>query len=74
VTDSFMAAVKDDADWNLVFAGKVFKPVKAKALWERIMRATYDVAEPGNGNQGHLWGTALPAEDKDALIEYMKTL
>ena len=34
----------------------------------------YDVAEPGNGNQGHLWGTALPAEDKDALIEYMKTL
>lgn len=34
----------------------------------------YDVAERGNGNQGHLWGTALPARDKDALIEYMKTL
>ena len=34
----------------------------------------YDVAEPGNSNQGHLWGTALPARDKDALIEYMKTL
>src|SRR5476649_2771174 len=47
VTDTFMAAVKDDADWNLVFAGKVFKTVKAKALWERIMRATYDCAEPG---------------------------
>ncbi len=47
VTDAFMRAVKDDADWNLVFGGKVFKTIKAKALWERIMRATYEVAEPG---------------------------
>ncbi|MFI5000935.1 MAG: adenosylcobalamin-dependent ribonucleoside-diphosphate reductase [Reyranellales bacterium] len=47
VTDAFMAAVKDDADWDLAFAGKVFRTVKAKALWERIMRATYDCAEPG---------------------------
>ena len=47
VTDAFMAAVKADADWDLVFAGKVFRTVKAKALWERIMRATYDCAEPG---------------------------
>jgi len=34
----------------------------------------YDVSEAGNSNQGHLWGTTLPARDKDALIEYMKTL
>ena len=47
VTDAFMAAVKDDADWDLVFGGKVFRTIKARALWERIMRATYDVAEPG---------------------------
>ncbi len=47
VTDAFMAAVEADADWPLVFGGKTFKTVKAKALWERIMRATYDVAEPG---------------------------
>ncbi len=47
VTDAFMKAVKDDADWDLVFGGKTFKTVKAKALWERIMRATYEVAEPG---------------------------
>ncbi|MSP76480.1 MAG: adenosylcobalamin-dependent ribonucleoside-diphosphate reductase [Rhodospirillaceae bacterium] len=47
VTDAFMKAVKDEADWDLVFGGKVFRTVKAKALWERIMRATYDVAEPG---------------------------
>ncbi len=47
VTDAFMKAVKDDADWDLVFGGKVYRTLKAKALWERIMRATYDCAEPG---------------------------
>src|SRR5262249_58344982 len=47
VTDAFIKAVKDDADWDLVFGGKVFRTVKAKALWERIMRSTYDCAEPG---------------------------
>jgi len=47
VTDAFMKAVKEDADWDLVFGGKVFRTVKARALWERIMRATYEVAEPG---------------------------
>jgi ribonucleoside-diphosphate reductase alpha chain len=47
VTDAFMKAVKEDADWDLVFGGQVFRTVRAKVLWERIMRATYDVAEPG---------------------------
>jgi len=47
ITDAFMTAVKDDADWDLVFEGKVFRTIKAGALWERIMRATYDYAEPG---------------------------
>jgi len=47
VTDAFMKAVKEDADWDLAFGGKVCRTVKARALWERIMRATYDVAEPG---------------------------
>src|SRR6266481_2150144 len=47
VTDAFMKAVKDDADWDLVFEGKVFRTLRARALWERIMRATYDYAEPG---------------------------
>jgi mono/diheme cytochrome c family protein len=34
----------------------------------------YDTAEPGNSHQGHLWGTALSAEEKRALLEYLKTL
>jgi ribonucleoside-diphosphate reductase alpha chain len=46
-TDAFMAAVKADAPWDLVFAGKVYRTVGARALWDRIMRAAYDYAEPG---------------------------
>jgi hypothetical protein len=34
----------------------------------------YDTGVAGNGNGGHLWGTALNPEDKRAMIEYMKTL
>jgi hypothetical protein len=34
----------------------------------------YDVSQPGNSNEGHLFGTGLPAKDKDALIEFLKTL
>jgi hypothetical protein len=34
----------------------------------------YDVTAPGNGNAGHTYGTTLPAEDKRALLEFLKTL
>jgi hypothetical protein len=34
----------------------------------------YRVRERGNGNGGHEYGVQLPAADKDALIEYLKTL
>jgi ribonucleoside-diphosphate reductase alpha chain len=47
VSDAFMAAVKADADWALRFGGKTYRTVKAKALWDSIMRSTYDFAEPG---------------------------
>jgi hypothetical protein len=33
----------------------------------------FDTSLPGNGNGGHLYGTTLPAADKDALVEYLKT-
>ncbi|WP_112312336.1 adenosylcobalamin-dependent ribonucleoside-diphosphate reductase [Pseudogemmobacter bohemicus] len=47
VTDEFMAAVRADAAWDLVFDGKIYRSLPARALWDRIMRATYDYAEPG---------------------------
>jgi len=47
VTDPFMDAVKADAPWELVFDGRVYHTVQARDLWNKIMRATYDYAEPG---------------------------
>jgi ribonucleoside-diphosphate reductase alpha chain len=47
VTDAFMDAIDADADWLLVFGGQTYKVVKARALWDTIMRSTYDYAEPG---------------------------
>ncbi|MFN0191122.1 MAG: LAGLIDADG family homing endonuclease [Aestuariivirga sp.] len=47
VTDAFMQAVRADADWPLIFNGDIFRTLKARALWDRIMRSTYDYAEPG---------------------------
>jgi hypothetical protein len=34
----------------------------------------YDIRRPGNSNTGHTYGTALPADQKRALLEYLKTL
>ncbi len=70
VTDAFMAAVRADREWQLVFpesafadkgetvlrewpgfAGevpcRVMRSLRARDLWDRILRATYDYAEPG---------------------------
>ncbi len=47
ITDAFMAAVKDDNEWDLIFEGKTYKTVSAKGLWNKIMQSTYDYAEPG---------------------------
>ncbi len=47
VTDDFMEAVKADGPWELKFGDKVYHTLQARDLWNKIMKSTYDFAEPG---------------------------
>ena len=49
VTDAFLKAVKDDADWALIRRtdGKVAKTVKARELWDQVGHAAWACADPG---------------------------
>ncbi len=47
VTDEFMKAVDEDREFELVFNDRVYKRVSAPYLFDKMMRATFDWAEPG---------------------------
>ncbi|MBZ9574529.1 ribonucleotide reductase N-terminal alpha domain-containing protein [Modicisalibacter sp. MOD 31.J] len=63
VTEAFMQAVRDDEEWELEHSAEpavdtdetykrrdgkwVYRCVRARDLWDRIMASTYDHAEPG---------------------------
>ena len=47
ITDEFMDAVINDKMFDLKFEGRKYKTVRAKYLWDEIMRGSWDWAEPG---------------------------
>ncbi len=46
-TEAFIKAVKEDADWELSWKGKYKKTIKARDLWNKIVKNAYNSAEPG---------------------------
>ncbi len=46
-TTEFIKAVREDGDWELSWKGQFKKTIKARDLWEKIVRNAHASAEPG---------------------------
>ncbi|MBS0243939.1 MAG: vitamin B12-dependent ribonucleotide reductase, partial [Proteobacteria bacterium] len=78
VTDEFLSAVGEDADWKLTarLDGRVVKTIKAKALWEKIGHAAWASADPGiqfhsTINDWHTCPKSGPIRASNPCSEYM---
>ncbi|MDE3080093.1 MAG: vitamin B12-dependent ribonucleotide reductase [Paracoccaceae bacterium] len=78
VTDAFLKAVQDDADWELVRRtdGKVAKTVKARELWQQVGHAAWACADPGiqfhdTVNAWHTCPEDGPIRGSNPCSEYM---
>ncbi len=78
VTDAFLKAVKDDADWELIRRtdGTVAKTVKARDLWEQVGHAAWACADPGiqfhdTINAWHTCPEDGPIRGSNPCSEYM---
>jgi ribonucleoside-diphosphate reductase alpha chain len=47
ITDAFVKAVKEDADWDLAHGGKVYRTVKARYLYDLLAKNAFIHNEPG---------------------------
>lgn len=47
ITNEFLDAVRGDKDFDLRFKGKVYKTVKAKDIWSKLVTSAYNFNDPG---------------------------
>ena len=78
VTDAFLQAVRDDADWALIRRtdGEVAKTVKARELWDQVGHAAWACADPGmqyhdTVNDWHTCPEDGPIRASNPCSEYM---
>jgi ribonucleoside-diphosphate reductase alpha chain len=46
-TNELLRAIKGDGDWELGWKGKYKRTIKARELWDKIVKNAYNSAEPG---------------------------